>query len=187
MDKYTDEQLAKLIKQGNKQAFDDLTLRYMGLIRSKSTMYKVEAIDSDDFVQEGLLALLHSVQSYDENAKASFNTYASVCITNRFSSIVRGSHRKKDIPSNMLVPLESQGMSSENTVASPEQDFIDRENYFSVIQHIKNVLSPLEYKVLTYYLSGSSYGDIGDILDLSVKTVDNALQRIRKKLKKGKG
>lgn len=184
MENYSDTNLTLLIKQGSEQAFNELTLRYLQLIRGKAARYKTDDTDLDDFIQEGLLSLLYAAKSYDEKEGASFKTYAGICISNRFASIIRGANRKKDIPSKMLISIDS-GIYLEEDAVSPEQKLIDNEDYRNFLKHVKNTLSPLEYKVLTYYLGGSSYGEIADILDLSYKAVDNALQRIRKKLKKG--
>lgn len=185
MEKYTDEKLTELVKNGSEEAFDALMLRYLYLIRAKSAMYRAESVEFDDFVQEGLLSLLDAAKSYNPKESASFKTYAGVCISNRFSSIVRKANRKKDIPSNLVMSLEQDSLSLDDALPTPEQKIIDQENDKAINLHIKKVLSPLEYNVLNYYLGGSTYEEIASGLHLSPKSVDNALQRIRKKLKKG--
>lgn len=183
MNNYTDEKLIELIKSGNEDAFYQLTLRYLSLIRSKASMYKVEAVDFDDLVQEGFLALLQGAKNYKSNVGTSFKTYVSTCISNRFITILKLSNRKKDIPKDLIVSLDNSEMSESNLSYDPVQTFIDDEDYKNYIEHVKAVLSPLEYKVLNCYLAGNSYEEIADILNLPSKAVDNALQRTRKKLK----
>lgn len=182
MENSEDYKLIDLIKNGHEEAFADLAPKYLSLIHSKAIAYKAESVDFEDFVQEGLLALLVAAKSYTPDKNASFNTYAGVCISNRFASIVRKNNRKKDVPHNMLISYEQDDFSLHNPT-TPEQEIIDKENYQNVMQKIKKSLSPLEYDVLKYYLIGKSYEQIASILKLPEKSVDNALQRIRKKFK----
>lgn len=181
---YNDNELIIQIKQGSQTAFDILVGKYMAVIRSKASMYKIQAADNDDFIQEGLLTLLNAAKTYSSDGSASFATYFSVCVSNRFASMVRSSMRKKDIPIEMMVSLED--FNGKDTAANPEQSIIDHEDYAAMETHIKAVLSELEYNVLTCYLNGEPYNKISAKLNLTEKAVDNALQRIRNKLKQRK-
>lgn len=185
MENLTDEKLIELLKNGNQDAFSQLSLRYFPIIRVKASKYKAVTVDFEDFIQEGLLALLFATKHYNKNSGATFSTYAGVCISNRFASIVRQTNRKKDIPSDLMLSYEQDDFNTDDATSTPEQKLIDKENYINVLKKIKQALSPMEYNVLKLYLAGKSYEEIAESMSLPYKTVDNALQRIRKKLKPG--
>ena len=134
---------------------------------------------SEDAVQEALLALYSAVKDFDSQ-KSSFSTFASVCIKRSLISVLKSRNRKKSIPDELMSPIDELQIVDSN---SPEKIFFDREDYKSLTDTIKLELSSLEYKVLQLYLSGERYSDIAKELNISEKSVDNSLWRIRKKLK----
>lgn len=177
----TDEKLALQIQNNDEYAFDTLVNRYLPLIRIKADKY-VDT-DKEDIVQEGLLGLWSAVQTYNPHKNASFKTYALVCIENRMISGIKRGKGKKHIPSDLLISLDSDEFGQIKGSNSPEQSIIEHESYRGMVKYIKEVLSARELKVLSYYLAGNTYGQIAEILDCDIKAVDNAIQRIRKKLK----
>lgn len=177
----TDENLVLQTQNNDEYSFDTLVSRYLPLIRIKADKY-IDA-DKDDLVQEGLLGLWSAVQTYDPQKNASFKTYAFICIENRMISGAKKGKGKKHIPSELLIYLDSDELGQIKDSNSPEQSIIERESYTGTVNHIKDILSTKEFKVLSYYLAGNTYGQIAEILDCDVKAVDNAIQRIRKKLK----
>lgn len=178
----TDEKLVEKTHNGDELAFNTLFDRYLPIVKLKSGSYSTA--DKDDLIQEGLVGLWGAVQTYSFDKNTSFKTYASKCIENRMISGIKRNKGIKHIPSDMLVYID--GEDSEHiklSDISPEQNMIERENYYSVIKRIKEILSDKEFKVFSYYLSGYSYTDIAVFLKCNVKSVDNAIQRIRKKLR----
>lgn len=179
----TDSALAQEVKGGSEAAFEEMTARYRGLISLIAGRYSAAGFDHADFMQEGLMALLSACKSYDNREnKASFKNFAGVCISNRFLSVIRSSGAKSVIPFDKIVPIEDLELSDSNK-SNPETLIIEQENSRDFARLIKDRLSPLEIKVLKLYLDGKPYGEIAKLLDVSSKSVDNALQRIRRKLK----
>ncbi len=133
----------------------------------------------EDAVQEGNLALFSAVKNYNLK-KASFSTFASLCVKRAVIAVLRGKNRKKDIPDELMSSIEELELIDANT---PEKILIDRENLRTLTDSIKVELSSLEYKILQLHLSGNNYSQIALKLEISEKSVDNALSRVRKKLK----
>lgn len=177
-----DEKLVIKIQTNDETAFETLVNKYLPIIRAKVQKYSMLA-DSEDLVQEGLLGLWSAAQTYNYDSSASFKTYANKCIDNRINTGANKSKGKKHIPTELLIYLDSEDSSQLKDKSTPEQHIIERENYITTINRIKNVLSVKEFKVLSYYLAGNSYSQIAVLLDTNVKAIDNAIQRIRKKLK----
>lgn len=174
----SDEKIAALINSGSYELLPIIIERYLPRILYFVKKYCGEN-DSEDAVQEATIALYSAVRDYDRE-KSSFATFASLCIRRSVISVLRASKRRKDIPDELLSPYEDTVISEAD---SPEKIFFDRENYRALTDNIKLELSGLEFKVLQLYLSGNKYIDIAKELDISEKSVDNALLRIRKKLK----
>ena len=190
MENLTDNQLSQLWKQGEKKAFDALVTRYSSLIQTKAAAYQQTGLDQEDLIQEATLGLLSAAESYDSEAGASFQTFVNICMDRRLLTACRSAARQKHIPLNAYVSLndEMESKHMENPLASidwmdPEALVISREDMKSIKRHIEQTLSGLEFKVLALYLSGRTYEEIAERLEISPKTVDNALQRARKKLK----
>jgi RNA polymerase sporulation-specific sigma factor len=138
--------------------------------------------DSEDLIQEGMIGLISAIRSYNPQNSASFKTYAERCIKNRLYSAIRAAGRQKNSPLNESVPIEFAMFSDDDTSLDPERIVIAREASDDIITRAKSELSGLENEILGYYLDGMSYGDIAAETGKTVKSVDNAVQRIRKKL-----
>ena len=178
---FSDLSLAEKVRRGDNEAFGVLSNRYGGLIRSIAERYSAAGLDRNDFSQEGLLGLLWACKAFDSEKNASFKNFASICINRRFLSLVRKDMSKKAIPKEKLLSIEDLEISDENTL-NPEILMLQKEQAEDFDKLLKSRLSPLEQKVLRLYLSGMTYSDISKRLSVSLKSVDNALQRIRKKL-----
>ena len=188
-----DTELQKLSAQGDRLAEEQLVSKYMRLVRICARPLFLAGGDSEDLIQEGMFGLLSAVRQYDPEQNASFKTFAECCIYNRMKSAVKSASSLKHIPLNDGVPLDSilsdesqtpMSAYAELFQKSPEEQVLARENkkyteelYLSLL----NVLSRFEKEVLTHYLSGLSYKEIAKVTSKSVKAVDNAIQRIRRK------
>lgn len=185
MEDYTDSQLASLVGQENSDAFVELTTRYMSLIRVKAAPFRCTMLECDDLCQEGLLGLLSAARTYDSAGKAGFKTYAGVCINNRIIMAYRTAASRKNFPLKDFVSLSdgNADMDMLDSSTNPETVLMDRESVKIMRQRIKQNLSSMEQRVLTLYLGGCSYYEIAAELGLTSKAADNALQRVRLKLK----
>lgn len=188
MSGYTDDQLAAFVSSGNADAFVELTTRYLSLIRVKAAPFRSAMLETDDLCQEGLLGLLSAARSYQSGGKASFKTYAGVCISNRIITAYRSAAGHKNFPLNNSLSLNDNTDCDLDVqlpldmVTNPETLLIDRENLEIVKTHIKQTLSKMEQQVLFLYLGGYSYAEIAANLHISLKAADNAIQRVRRKL-----
>lgn len=185
MEDYTDSQLACLVSNGNSAAFVELTARYMSLIRVKAAPFRGTMLEADDLCQEGLWGLLCAARTYDVSGKAAFRTYAGVCISNRIIMAYRAAASRKNSPLNNFVSLNDDGLEMDmpDSTTNPETVFMDRESVVAIQQRIQQNLSKTEQQVLILYLSGCSYHGVAAKLGITSKAVDNALQRVRLKLK----
>lgn len=185
-----DEELACLAKNKHPHAFSELLNRYTKLMLYKISCIRPDGSEADDFMQECSLALLDAVDSYSSENKASFRTYAGVCIDNRLKSVLRKSVSEKNKPLSGYVEINDYFSSSEAGSAvskgsDPEEQILVRESVTELRQRLAEQLSKTEYEVFSMYLNGRSYEDIAKSIGVSQKTVDNALQRVRRKLKVG--
>lgn len=180
---YSDEELAALAKSGDTDAISALITRFVPAIKSKVLFYKDIWPGYDDLFQEGMLGLLAAAKNFDPAREASFKTYAFVCITNRINSSIRGAAGKKRIPENQFVSLDDEELPLTEPHLNPEEVVLDNEAVETIQAAFSKLLSPFEYKVLMLYLNGHSYDEIAVQLDSTAKSVDNALQRVRRKLK----
>ncbi len=176
--KLTDNELIEKINKGDYELLAVIIERYYPVIVYYTEKY-CPADYSEDAIQEALIALYSAVKDFDSQ-KASFSTFASLCIKRSLISVLKSRNRKKSIPDELMSSIDELQIIDSNT---PEKIFIDREDYKSLTDSIKLELSSLEYKVLQLYLSGEKYCDIAIKLNISEKAVDNSLSRIRKKLK----
>lgn len=175
------EQLALLAQKSDDESFNSLVDGFLPVIKIKAS--KFTQVETDDLVQEGLLGLWSAVQTYDKEKSASFKTYANKCINNRMITVASKIKGKKHIPRELIISLEDSNFTEITGGLSPEQSMIDRESYLGMIKRVKSLLSSTEFSVLGYYLAGYSYEQIAKKLGTNAKAVDNALQRIRCKLK----
>ncbi len=177
-----DNTLAELAKGGNDNAFNELVVRYLKTISFISRKYTAEGYEPNDFVQEGLLALLYACRTFDKSAAASFKSYMSVVVERRFISIIRKNSTKKSVPKSALVRLDDLGESVEDVSQTPEELLLCREHLNTVLEKMKSVLSKTEFDAVMLFGSGLSYKEIAEKLSISEKSADNALQRARRKI-----
>lgn len=183
----TDEELIRRLRSGETEIEGYLCNKYKALVRKKARALYIEGGDSEDLLQEGMVGLFKAVRAYDENREASFFTFASQCITNQMYSAVSSSKRKKHSILNESLSLSE--VADENSghqapyVSGPERMIIEKEDEDQLIKSIREKLSPMENKVLDLFLDGLSYKEIGQTLGKSEKSIDNALQRIKGKIR----
>lgn len=178
-----DSLLVSLAKGGDSNALTDLIREYSETVRQKSLSFnKIGGLENDDLYQEGMLGLLSAVYTYDEDRGVLFSTYASTLITRKMLSALRKANNKRNFPLHSYVSLDD-----ENDLLSysptPEDMMIFNEEIERINSFVENNLSKTEKKVFKLNMLGLSYNEIADILDCSEKAVDNALQRIRKKIR----
>lgn len=178
----SDSVLAKLSKNGDDNAFNELAMRYLSTINFIARRFSAQGYEQKDFVQEGLLGLLYSCQTFDENGTSSFKNYMSVIVQRRFISIIRHLNAQKAVPDSALVQIDDIGENIEDKSQTPEELVMCREHLKSVFDRLKSMLSKTEFDVLTMYGNGLSYSSIAQKLSISEKSVDNALQRARRKI-----
>lgn len=177
-----DNTLARLSKNGDDNAFNELTMRYLNTINFIARKYSAEGYEQNDFVQEGLLALLYACRTFDENGNSGFKNYMSVVVERRFISIIRKSSAQKAVPKSAIVQLDELGDTLEDLSQSPEELIMCREHLKMVLDKLKNVLSKTEFEVVMLYGNGLSYKEIAKKLSIPEKSADNALQRARRKI-----
>lgn len=177
-----DNTLARLSKNGDDNAFNELAMRYLNTINFIARKYSAEGYEQNDFVQEGLLALLYACRTFDENGNSGFKNYMSVVVERRFISIIRKSSTQKAVPKSALVQLDELGDTLEDLSQTPEELLMCREHLKMVLDKLKNVLSKTEFEVVMLFGNGLSYKEIAKKLSISEKSADNALQRARRKI-----
>ena len=183
----TDEELIRLTAQKNNDAFVELASRYLWLIRAKARQCEVPAFDTDDLSQEGLIGLYDAAVTFDPNGAASFKTYAGVCISNRFTSVLRKQTGLKNKPLNDFVSIFDESSVAGLSNDDMETMVLFREMLAGVLSQVKNLLSEQEQKVLAMYLGGYNRKEIAQVLSLPLKSVDNTMQRVRRKFKHHQG
>ena len=182
-----DETLSALARQGDRDAEETLVKRYTRLVRQLSRPYYLAGGDSDDLIQEGMIGLMCGVREYDGARSASFRTFAEICIRNRLYSAVRAAARDKHTPLNQSVPLEIPFFDGQGPVSgamvgeNPEDLIIGREGVQDALSDVRKQLSDFEAKILGYYLDGLTIREMAKAVSRSPKSVDNAVQRIRRK------
>ena len=190
----TDEELIERIRMGDSDAEDVLYIRYKQVVRSKARTYFLVGADREDIIQEGMIGLYKAVCDYEFGKQASFRAFAELCITRQIITAIKSATRKKHIPLNTYVSLSRpvyEDGDGERTlidvlettrISDPEEALIGRESYEAVARDIENALSKLEREALSLYLQGLSYQQIAAAMGRSTKCVDNAIQRVKKKL-----
>ncbi len=192
-EKNTDEELILFIRNGNEDATEYLLKKYTPLVRKSSrTLYLIGA-DTEDLSQEGMIGLFKAIQNYQEDTTASFYTFARLCIDRQIYSAIKASNRKKHSPLNSYISFYSQlneddaplidNLEADNN-SNPEQIILERENASHFMDLLQSHLSKMEKAVLPLYLDGQSYADIAASLNKPMKSIDNAIQRIREKVRK---
>lgn len=194
----TDEELIDRLRDGEAQITDYIMDKYKNMVRKKAKSMYILGADNDDLIQEGMIGLFKAVRDYDAGRDASFYTFADLCVSRQMYNAVQASRREKHAPLNTYISLyadmadtEGGGNGTElvNVIASeietnPEQLMIDRENVADIEAIIEKELSTFEKQVLDLYMTGMSYSQIARVLSRDEKSTDNALQRLKTKLRK---
>jgi RNA polymerase sporulation-specific sigma factor len=190
----TDEDLVALAKGGEDQAIEILLGRYRHYARAKARLYFLAGADREDVVQEGMIGLFKAVRDFDPNKNTAFRAFAEVCITRQIITAIKSATRQKHLPLNTYVSLskpmltesgEDHALEStldSHTEADPADLVVSAEEIEAINTSVSEVLSELEGEVLHLYMDGKSYQEIADRLGRHVKSIDNALQRIKRKL-----
>ncbi len=192
----TDEELIALFRDGDQEAMEKLLIKYKEMVLGKARSMYILGGDSDDLIQEGMLGLFKAVRDYDSGRDASFRTFAQLCVTRQLYTAVKASSRKKHLPLNTAIslsrPVREDGEEEEEFLdcleadasSNPEVYLIGQEEMERLEEKIERELSPFEKQVLELHLTGMGYVEIAHVLNRDEKSTDNALQRIRTKLKK---
>jgi RNA polymerase sporulation-specific sigma factor len=189
-----DHYLIALAKQGRTDAWDKIVRRYRGFVRLKASSYFLVGGDSDDLIQEGLVGLWKAVRDYRTDRESSFRNFAELCITRQIITAVKTATRNKHTPLNQYVSFSQTPAAAGDgeptldeilpgpTAHDPVNQVISTEELNSLVACLSSVLSELESSVLAAYLDGNSYEVIAERLECDTKTVDNALQRVKRKV-----
>ena len=191
----TDEELVGRVHQGNADALDFLISKYRLFVKAKARSYFLIGADKEDIIQEGMIGLYKAIRDFKEDKLASFRAFAELCITRQIITAIKTATRQKHIPLNSYISLDKPmyDEESERTLMDiitssisddPEYLMINREDYSHLERKMSEVLSELEQQVLIRYLEGQSYNEISEDLNRHVKSIDNALQRVKRKLER---
>lgn len=191
----SDEKLVELIKNGDKKALDYLLNKYRDIVTMKTNRFFIIGAEKDDMIQEGFWGLYKAIQSFDPQKQNSFRTFANLCIERQLITVIKTSNRQKNIPLNSSFSLNVSAYDENDDVSvldvldtktaeDPLETIIKKEYYENFENKIDQNLSKFEKDVLNKYIQGQSYVDIANSLEAPVKSVDNAIQRIRKKATK---
>ncbi|MDD2480707.1 MAG: RNA polymerase sporulation sigma factor SigH, partial [Lutispora sp.] len=190
-----DEELVLSARDGDKEALEFIINKYKNFVRAKARSYFLIGADREDIVQEGMIGLYKSIRDFKNDKLSSFRAFAELCITRQIITAIKTATRQKHIPLNSYVSLNKPIYDEEsdrtlldvltaNKITDPEELIISREELCSIESKIGEILSDLELEVLMSYLQGKSYQEIAVDLDRHVKSIDNALQRVKRKLEK---
>ncbi|WP_461201258.1 RNA polymerase sporulation sigma factor SigH [Anoxybacillus sp. TBDG-1] len=190
-----DEMIVELVHQGDSEALDYLIHKYKNFVRAKARSYFLVGADREDIVQEGMIGLYKAIRDFKEDKQSSFKAFAELCITRQMITAIKMATRQKHIPLNCYVSLDKpiyeddsartlMDVLSGTKITNPEELIINREEFDHIEEKMTELLSDLERKVLLLYLEGRSYQEISEELNRHVKSIDNALQRVKRKLEK---
>lgn len=182
-----DNTLIRAYRNGDADAAEILMNRYKKMVRSTARELYLVGGDREDLLQEGMLGLFKAIRQYDPDREASFSTFAGMLVSRQMYTAIEASRRKKHQALNSSISLneleEDQGDGALGTAESPETIYLEEENARTLQKQIEDSLSPLETKVFRLYLEGQDYGQIASALGKKPKSIDNALQRIRAKVR----
>lgn len=190
-----DEQVVELVHNGNSDALDFLITKYRNFVRAKARSYFLIGADREDIIQEGMIGLYKAIRDFREDKLTSFKAFAELCITRQIITAIKTATRQKHIPLNSYVSLDKPIYDEESDrtlmdvisgakVSDPEELIINQEEFDDIETKMGELLSDLERKVLVLYLDGKSYQEISEELNRHVKSIDNALQRVKRKLER---
>ncbi|HRW11705.1 MAG TPA: RNA polymerase sporulation sigma factor SigH [Syntrophomonas sp.] len=191
----SDEEIVELAQLGNQFAIEFLVDKYKNFVRAKARTYFLIGADREDIIQEGMIGLFKAIRDYNGEKLTSFRAFAELCITRQIITAIKTATRQKHIPLNSYVSLNKPVYDEEsdrtlidiittNKITNPEEIIISREEFIYIEKKMGEILSSLEWKVLMAYLEGKSYQEIAQELKRHVKSIDNALQRVKRKLEK---
>lgn len=197
-DKMTDEELINLAKKEDEKALNTIIMRYTDTVNMKVSKYYINGAEREDIVQEGLIGLFKAIKNFEGEKQSSFKSFANMCIERQIITAIKGSNRQKHLPLNNYISLNNPTFEDEeatdksqlidvldsNTVEDPLETITKTEYFKDVEKSINDNLSDFEKRVLNKYVEGQSYIEIAESLNSPVKSVDNAIQRIRKKTAK---
>ena len=188
----TDEELIEQLRLGDERIVDFILDKYKPLVRKKANAMYLIGGDTDDLIQEGMIGLFKAIRDYNKEKESSFFHFAELCISRQLYTVVEAYNRKKHAPLNSYISLYS-GTNEEGVVLAdaltagvtedPEQLIIDQENMVLFLEKVKERLSKMEAEVLDYYLTGLNYQQIAEKMEKRPKAIDNALQRIKVKIR----
>ncbi|MGN0352976.1 MAG: sigma-70 family RNA polymerase sigma factor [Roseburia sp.] len=188
----TDEQLIQRLRDGDNKIMDYILDKYKPLVRKKANAMYLIGGETDDLIQEGMIGLFKAIRDYKEEKESTFFHFAELCITRQLYSAVEASNRKKHSPLNFYISFSAtegeEGVPLEETLgadsrSNPEELVINQENQKLFLEQLRQKLSRFEREVLDFYLSGMNYQQIARQMEKSPKAIDNALQRIKGKIK----
>lgn len=190
-----EEEIVLLARDGDLRAQELLIKKYKNFVRAKARSYFLIGADKEDIIQEGMIGLFKAIRDYQPDKISSFKAFAELCITRQIITAIKTATRQKHIPLNSYVSLNKPIFDDESErtlldvisgkkVSNPEALIISKEEVDNIEAKIGEILSELEWEVLTYYLEGKSYQEIAEDLNRHVKSIDNALQRVKRKLEK---
>ncbi|MTI69881.1 MAG: RNA polymerase sporulation sigma factor SigH [Firmicutes bacterium] len=191
----SDEEIVNSAKNGNDEALEYLIKKYKNFVRAKARSYFLIGADKEDIIQEGMIGLYKAIRDYRTDKLASFRAFAELCITRQIITAIKTATRQKHIPLNSYVSLNKPIYDEESDrtlldvlrgvkITDPEELIVSREELKHIENKIGEILSDLEWEVLMSYLQGKSYQEISLELDRHVKSIDNALQRVKRKLER---
>lgn len=191
----SDEEIVAQVHLGNTDALDYLITKYRIFVKAKARSYFLIGADKEDIIQEGMIGLYKAIRDFKGDKLSSFRAFAELCVTRQIITAIKTATRQKHIPLNSYVSLDKPiyDEESERTLLDiitgpvaedPENLMINREEYSNLEGKMTEVLSQLEQQVLALYLEGRSYNEISELLNRHVKSIDNALQRVKKKLER---
>jgi RNA polymerase sporulation-specific sigma factor len=190
-----DEEIVEAVHRGESEALDFLIHKYRNFVRAKARSYFLIGADKEDIIQEGMIGLYKAIRDFREDKLTSFKAFAELCITRQIITAIKTATRQKHIPLNSYVSLDKPIYDEESDrtlmdvlsgakAMDPEELIISREEFDQIEVKMSELLSDLERKVLALYLEGQSYQEISEELNRHVKSIDNALQRVKRKLER---
>lgn len=191
----TDEEIVEQVRLGDMEAQEFLINKYKNFVRAKARSYFLIGADREDIIQEGMIGLYKAIRDFRCDRLSSFRAFAELCVTRQIITAIKTATRQKHIPLNSYVSLNKPiydedsdrtllDVISGTKITDPEELIISREEFDHIEEKMGQILSSLEWKVLMYYLEGKSYQEIAIDLNRHVKSIDNALQRVKRKLEK---
>ena len=195
LEEIQDEELVSQARDGSEIALEALINKYKNFVRAKARSYFLIGADREDIIQEGMIGLYKAIRDFRHDKLASFRAFAELCITRQIITAIKTATRQKHIPLNSYISLNKpiydeesdrtlMDVISGNKVTDPEELVISREEYVDIENKMGEFLSDLEWRVLVAYLDGRSYQEIAHDLHRHVKSIDNALQRVKRKLER---